>query len=64
VPSCTPFGAQVVGWVADAIGPRWALGVGAASGFGAVLVGLRYLAKHRDLRLRIDAGRVRFSIDR
>ena len=29
----TPLGAPVVGWVADRFGPRWALGVGAASGF-------------------------------
>jgi MFS family permease len=28
----TPLGAPVVGWVADRFGPRWALGVGAASG--------------------------------
>jgi len=31
----TPLGAPVVGWVADTFGPRWALGVGAAAGFGA-----------------------------
>ena len=31
----TPSGAPSVGWVADRCGPRWALGVGAASGFAA-----------------------------
>ena len=31
----TPIGAPIVGWVADHAGPRWALGVGAASGFAA-----------------------------
>ena len=31
----TPLGAPIVGWVADHVGPRWALGVGAASGFAA-----------------------------
>jgi MFS family permease len=36
----TPIGAPIVGWVADAFGPRWALGVGAASGVAAALVGL------------------------
>ncbi len=41
----TPLGAPIVGWVADRFGPRWALGVGAASGFGALLVGAYYLAK-------------------
>jgi MFS family permease len=32
---CTPLGAPLVGWVADAFGARWALGIGAASGFAA-----------------------------
>jgi MFS family permease len=35
---CTPIGAPIVGWVADHLGPRWALGVGAASGFVAAAV--------------------------
>ena len=57
----TPIGAPIVGWVADAFGPRWALGVGAAAGFGAALVGLYYLTKYRHLRVRIDAGHLRLS---
>jgi hypothetical protein len=60
----TPLGAPVVGWVAEHCGPRWALGVGAAAGFAAALVGLRYLATYRHLRVRMAAGRLRFSIDR
>jgi MFS family permease len=36
----TPIGAPMVGWVAGHLGPRWALGVGAASGFGAALVAI------------------------
>jgi MFS family permease len=36
----TPIGAPVVGWVADSFGPRWALGVGAASGLAAALVAI------------------------
>lgn len=59
----TPIGAPIAGWVADTFGPRWALGVGAASGFAAAMVGLYYLAKHRHLRVRIDAGRIRFIYD-
>ncbi len=59
----TLIGAPIVGWVADAFGPRWALGVGAASGFAAALAGLRYLVKYRHLRLRIDGGRPRISMD-
>ncbi len=35
---CTPIGAPIVGWVADHPGPRWSLGVGAASGFVAAVV--------------------------
>lgn len=43
----TPIGAPIVGWVADHFGPRWSLGVGAASGYLAALVGLFYLLKIR-----------------
>jgi MFS family permease len=43
----TPVGAPIVGWVADHAGPRWALGVAAASGFAALAVGMRYLAMAR-----------------
>jgi MFS family permease len=59
----TPVGAPIVGWVADTFGPRWALGVGAASGFAAAMVGVHYLAKHRHLRIYHDAGRLRFSLE-
>ncbi|MDB5804964.1 MAG: pimH [Betaproteobacteria bacterium] len=59
----TPIGAPIVGWVADTWGPRWALGVGAAAGFAAALVGIFYLAKYRGLRVRLVAGRLRVSID-
>jgi MFS family permease len=58
----TPIGAPIVGWVADRFGPRWALGVGAASGFVAAVVGVRYLVKYRNLRLRTERGRIGFSI--
>jgi MFS family permease len=59
----TPIGAPLVGWVADSFGPRWALGVGAAAGFAAAIVGIRYLVKYCHLRARLDAGRLRFSVD-
>ena len=59
----TPIGAPLVGWVADALGPRWALMVGAASGFAAVAVALRYLAKHRGLKVRVDRGRLNFRLE-
>ncbi|TWB82394.1 putative MFS family arabinose efflux permease [Nitrospirillum amazonense] len=47
----TPLGAPVVGWVADVAGPRWSLGLGAASGLVAALVGVRYLLTHTGWRL-------------
>ncbi|MGL4302585.1 MAG: MFS transporter [Sphingomonas sp.] len=43
----TPIGAPIVGWVADHLGPRWALGVGAASGLAAVIVAMLFLANDR-----------------
>jgi MFS family permease len=41
----TPIGAPIVGWVANRFGPRWALGVGAASGFAAALVAAYVLTR-------------------
>lgn len=61
---CTPIGAPIVGWVADTFGPRWALAVGAASGFAAALVAIFYLVKFRHLRLRRIAGRLKVEFDR
>ncbi|AOI75809.1 MULTISPECIES: MFS transporter [Burkholderia] len=43
----TPIGAPVAGWVANHLGPRWALGVGAASGFAAALVATHFVARKR-----------------
>ena len=59
----TPIGAPIVGWVADTLGPRWALGVGAASGFAAAAVLLHYLARHRHLRVHVASGRLRIRLD-
>jgi MFS family permease len=36
----TPIGAPIIGWVANHCGPRWALGVGAASGFAAAIAAI------------------------
>jgi MFS family permease len=60
----TPIGAPLVGWVADMFGPRWALGVAAASGLAAALVGLGYLIRHRGLQLRFVQGRPRLALTR
>ncbi|MGB6605428.1 MAG: MFS transporter [Steroidobacteraceae bacterium] len=43
----TPIGAPIAGWVADTFGPRWALALAAASGLGAAIVAMRYLARAR-----------------
>jgi hypothetical protein len=43
----TPVGAPLIGMVADALGPRWSLVAGAASGVVAALVGVCALARQR-----------------
>ncbi|HEY6457391.1 MAG TPA: MFS transporter [Steroidobacteraceae bacterium] len=44
---CTPIGAPIVGWIADHPGPRWSLGVGAASGFVAAVVAIHAMKSRR-----------------
>lgn len=51
----TPIGAPLVGAVADAFGPRWAIVVGAASGFVALGIALVWLVRYQRVRLRYDA---------
>ncbi|MBB3213242.1 MFS family permease [Herbaspirillum sp. Sphag1AN] len=46
----TPIGAPLVGWVADTLGPRWALSLGAVSGFAAAAVALNCIFKFPHLR--------------
>jgi MFS family permease len=57
----TPIGAPIVGYVADTFGPRWALGVGAFSGISALAVGIRYLVKYRNLKVRLERGRLAYT---
>lgn len=59
----TPLGAPLVGLVADAYGPRQALGVAAASGVIAAMVCIDYLIRYRNLRVRKDGWSLRVSID-
>jgi MFS family permease len=47
----TPIGAPIVGWVANHFGPRWALGVGAASGFAAAIVAV-YASARMEERIK------------
>jgi MFS family permease len=44
----TPIGAPIVGWIADHLGPRWALGVGALSGILAVGVAVYTIKRQLD----------------
>src|SRR5690606_27000291 len=59
----TPLGAPIVGWVADTFGARWSLGIGVAAGAAALMVGIRYLVRHRGLRIGFANGRLRIAID-
>jgi len=52
----TPLGAPIVGWVADSLGPRWALGVGAASGLLTAAIGWAYLRRMRRAAPESSAG--------
>jgi MFS family permease len=53
----TPVGAPLVGWVADTLGPRWSLGLGAASGFVAAGIAAVYWIRVRQVRLAWDGAR-------
>lgn len=52
----TPIGAPIVGWVADHLGPRWALGVAAAAGFAAALVAVGLLWRAKKLAADKSSG--------
>lgn len=47
----TLIGAPVIGWVADAAGPRWALAAGAFAAFVALAIGVTWLVVARGLRV-------------
>jgi len=57
----TPIGAPFVGWVANEFGPRWGIGVGAIGAALATLVGLYWLIRYRNLRLRYSERRFSLS---
>ncbi|MBC7725750.1 MAG: MFS transporter [Burkholderiaceae bacterium] len=59
----TPVGAPIVGWVANELGPRYALGVGAAAGVAALLVGVTWMVRSQHLRLRFTERRLRVTHD-
>jgi MFS family permease len=53
----TPIGGPIVGRIADSFGPRWALGVGAASGLLAAIVAIIYLTRQRRSGVGVEAPR-------
>ena len=57
----TPIGAPIVGWVADAAGPRWALSVGAAAGLLAAASG--FYARERLSVRTTDRSRSRAGFE-
>ena len=59
----TPIGAPVVGWVANELGPRWSLGVGAAAGIVTLSVGIGWLLVHQHLRVTVAGRRLVVSHD-
>lgn len=49
----TPFGAPVIGWIGDTLGPRWTIGIGPLA-LGITLVGVTaYLRRSARLRVSI-----------
>jgi MFS family permease len=52
----TFVGAPIVGWIADSLGPRWALGTAALSGIAALAIGLIWFATGRRNRLTAVTG--------
>ena len=50
----TPLGAPVVGWVSNAFGPRWSLGVAAAAGLIAATLGFVWAWRTYGMRFHYD----------
>lgn len=58
----TPIGAPVVGWAANALGPRWAVGIAAASGLVAAAIAVGWLVLGRGMRVARQPG-TRFGLE-
>lgn len=56
----TPIGSPLVGWVANSLGPRWAIGVAAFGGLVAAIIGLIWLKQSHNIRT-VDALRSAFT---
>nr|WP_082510595.1 MFS transporter [Leifsonia sp. Leaf325] len=59
----TLFGAPIIGWVADAFGPRWGLGVAAIAATTGFVIGACWMFFSRGVRLvRVPQTRWRFAV--
>jgi MFS family permease len=53
----TPFGAPVIGWIGDAWGPRWTIGIGSVA-VGLMLVAVSiWLARQENVRVSYESQR-------
>lgn len=57
----TPIGAPIVGWVADAYGPRWAIMVAVATALLAFLIGAVWWARQRRADRMTRTGTLRIT---
>jgi hypothetical protein len=53
----------MAGLLISVIGSGWAMGIGASAGLLAARVGIGYLVRHRNLRIRISSGRTGLALD-
>lgn len=59
----TPLGAPIVGWAANELGARWALGIGALSGLLAAAIAIVWLVYSRGMRVgRVPESRFRLRL--
>src|SRR5690606_32112517 len=58
----TPVGAPIVGWVVNEFGPRWGVGVAATAGLLATGIGLVWLVRYRELRVRFSRSKRRLHL--
>ena len=59
----TPLGAPIVGWAANELGARWALGIGALSGLLAAAIAIVWLVYSRGMRVgRVLESRFRLRL--
>lgn len=58
----TPIGAPLAGWIVNAFGPRWGLGLAAASGLLAAVVCLVWMVRYQNLRVRYSTTTPRIRV--